>query len=149
MDTMPDKRICIARRRWTTFTFGLPVSLEKAVKVSGAAEVNRRRMVPAFCILCRGSGMCKERENERKRDPEKVKTGEWSVEKAEGYFRRAPFEDLGYAKLDTHRKVRSGFAKWYSAAERRTITWSEYLSICTRKRGRFWNQSQQGAVCPH
>lgn len=42
---------------------------------------------------------------------EKVKTGEWSVEKAEGYFRRAPFEDLGYAKLDTHRKVRSGFAE--------------------------------------
>ena len=42
---------------------------------------------------------------------EKVKTGEWSVEKAEGYFRRASFEDLGYAKLDTHRKVRSGFAE--------------------------------------
>ena len=33
------------------------------------------------------------------------------MEKAEGYFRRAPFEDLGYAKLDTHRKVRSGFAE--------------------------------------
>ncbi len=42
---------------------------------------------------------------------EKVKAGEWSVEEAEGYFRRAPFEDLGYAKLDTHRKLRSGFAE--------------------------------------
>lgn len=42
---------------------------------------------------------------------EKVKTGEISVEEAEGYFRREPFEEMGYAKLDTHRKLRSGFAE--------------------------------------
>lgn len=42
---------------------------------------------------------------------EKVKAGELSVEAAEEYFRRKPFEDLGYAKLDTHRKLRSGFAE--------------------------------------
>ena len=40
---------------------------------------------------------------------EKVKSGEASVEEAEQYFRREPFEELGYAKLDTHRKLRSGF----------------------------------------
>lgn len=40
---------------------------------------------------------------------EKVKSGEVSVEEAEQYFRREPFEELGYAKLDTHRKLRSGF----------------------------------------
>lgn len=40
---------------------------------------------------------------------EKVKTGEISVEEAELYFRRAPFVEMGYAKLDTHRGVRSGF----------------------------------------
>lgn len=39
----------------------------------------------------------------------KVQAGEMSVQDAEGYLRRKPFEDLGYAKLDTHRKVRSGF----------------------------------------
>lgn len=39
----------------------------------------------------------------------KVKAGELSVEEAELYFRRQPFEELGYAKLDTHRKTRSGF----------------------------------------
>ncbi len=39
----------------------------------------------------------------------KVKDGEMSVEEAELYFRRQPFEDLGYAKIDTHRKIRSGF----------------------------------------
>lgn len=40
---------------------------------------------------------------------EKVKGGSLSIQEAEGMLRRQPFEDLGYAKLDTHRKVRSGF----------------------------------------
>lgn len=40
---------------------------------------------------------------------EKVKTGEISVEDAESYFRREPFEEMEYAKLDTHRRTRSGF----------------------------------------
>ena len=40
---------------------------------------------------------------------EQVKRGEISIEEAESYFRKAPFEELGYAKLDSHRKVRSGF----------------------------------------
>ena len=39
----------------------------------------------------------------------KVKNGEISLEQAEGYLRRRPFEELGYAKPDTHRRVRSGF----------------------------------------
>jgi hypothetical protein len=41
----------------------------------------------------------------------KVRTGEISVEEAELFFRRQPFEEMGYAKLDTHRKMRSGFAE--------------------------------------
>ena len=40
---------------------------------------------------------------------ELVKNGSMSVEEAEGHFRRQPFEDMGYAKLDLHRKIRSGF----------------------------------------
>lgn len=42
---------------------------------------------------------------------EQVKAGELSVEEAEEYFRRQPFEEMGYAKIDTHRKIRSGFAE--------------------------------------
>lgn len=42
---------------------------------------------------------------------EKVKNGEVSIEEAEGYFRRKPFEEMGYAKIDTHRKLRAGFAE--------------------------------------
>ena len=40
---------------------------------------------------------------------EKVKQGEISVEEAEHYFRKAPFDEMGYAKLDMHRQIRSGF----------------------------------------
>lgn len=40
---------------------------------------------------------------------EQVKNGTVSVEEAEAYLRKKPFEDMGYAKLDLHRQVRSGF----------------------------------------
>ena len=40
---------------------------------------------------------------------ELVKNGSMRVEEAEGHFRRQPFEDMGYAKLDLHRRIRSGF----------------------------------------
>ena len=39
---------------------------------------------------------------------EKLKNNEITVEEAENYFRKKPFEELGFAKLDTHRKVRTG-----------------------------------------
>lgn len=42
---------------------------------------------------------------------EQVSQGRLSVEEAERFFRRQPLEELGFAKLDTHRKVRSGFAE--------------------------------------
>ena len=41
----------------------------------------------------------------------KVRDGEMSVAEAEEYFRRKPFEDLGFACLDSHRKIRSGAAE--------------------------------------
>ena len=42
---------------------------------------------------------------------EQVKNGTLSIEEAEKHFRREPFEDLGYAKIDSHRKMRSGHAE--------------------------------------
>ena len=42
---------------------------------------------------------------------QQVKDGALSIEDAEQFFRRAPFEELGYAKLDIHRKQRSGFSE--------------------------------------
>ena len=40
---------------------------------------------------------------------EQVRNGKLSVEEAERHFKKQPFEELGYAKLDSHREVRSGF----------------------------------------
>lgn len=40
-----------------------------------------------------------------------VKDGTMSVEDAEKHLRKGSFEEMGYAKLDTHRKARTGFAE--------------------------------------
>ena len=40
---------------------------------------------------------------------EMVKNGTMSVEEAEAYFMKKPYEDMGFAKLDSHREIRSGF----------------------------------------
>jgi NCAIR mutase (PurE)-related protein len=53
----------------------------------------------------------KEKSMEARDILKKVKNNEISIEEAENYFRREPFQELGYAKLDTHRKLRSGFAE--------------------------------------
>ena len=41
---------------------------------------------------------------------EKLKRDEISLDEAESFFKKEPFEELGdYAKLDSHREIRSGF----------------------------------------
>ena len=41
---------------------------------------------------------------------EQVKAGQLDIAEAEAKLKDLPYEDLGYAKLDHHRKLRSGFA---------------------------------------
>ena len=41
----------------------------------------------------------------------KVKSGEISIEEAELTIKKKPFDDIGYAKIDTHRKIRKGIAE--------------------------------------
>lgn len=41
----------------------------------------------------------------------KLKNNELSLEDAELMLRKQPFEEMGYAKIDTHRKIRSGFSE--------------------------------------
>ena len=36
---------------------------------------------------------------------EQVKSGQMSIEEAEQYFQRQPYEEMGYAKLDTYREI--------------------------------------------
>lgn len=38
-----------------------------------------------------------------------LQEGQITLEQAEGFLKKQPFDELGYAKLDTHREIRSGF----------------------------------------
>jgi len=40
---------------------------------------------------------------------EQLRDGKISVKEAEQFFRKEPYQEMGYAKLDSHRKLRSGF----------------------------------------
>ncbi len=40
---------------------------------------------------------------------QRLQAGEITIDEAESYFNRAPYEEMDYAKLDTHRGMRSGF----------------------------------------
>ena len=42
---------------------------------------------------------------------EQVKLGKMSIAEAEDILKKLPYEDLGFAKLDHHRKLRSGFGE--------------------------------------
>ena len=42
---------------------------------------------------------------------EAVRSGETSVDEALLEIKKAPFEDIGYAKVDLHRKIRQGAAE--------------------------------------
>ena len=42
---------------------------------------------------------------------EAVKSGETGVDEALLQLKMAPFEDIGYAKVDLHRKIRQGAAE--------------------------------------
>ncbi len=64
-----------------------------------------------WAVICAISPFINRCDMETKEVLEQVKNGSISIEEAERYFRREPFEELGYAKLDTHRRVRSGFAE--------------------------------------
>lgn len=59
----------------------------------------------------------------------KVRSGEISLEQAEGYLRRRPFEEMGYAKVDTHRRIRSGFPEVVFAQGKAD---EHLLAICQR-----------------
>lgn len=49
--------------------------------------------------------------NDTKRTLEKYKSGEISLEDALLELKKEPFEDIGYAKVDLHRKLRQGAAE--------------------------------------
>ena len=75
---------------------------------------------------------------------EQVKSGTLTVEEAERYFRRQPYEEMGYAKLDTHREIRSGFPEVVFAAESPMNIWRTSTGKCMRKTGRSSEPGRKG-----
>ena len=68
---------------------------------------------------------------------ELVQSGSMSIEEAEGHFRRQPFEDMGFAKLDRHRKIRSGFPEVifsFTTDSSRNIIWMMFWSLTLQER---------------
>ena len=59
--------------------------------------------------------------------------GTLSPEEAGEMLKNLPYEDLGYAKLDLHRKLRSGFPETVYCQGNPISIWRIYLTRCTVK----------------
>lgn len=77
---------------------------------------------------------------------EKVRNGEISVEAAEKFFRQKPFDDLGFAKLDTHRKIRTGFGEVVFCSGKRMSTCSRFSGTGGRGRQCAGDPGQPGTI---
>lgn len=64
-----------------------------------------------------------------------VKEGTLSIEEAKQYLRKEPFEELGYAKLDTHRKLRTGHAEVIYCEGKSTEHFLEIFTHLYRENG--------------
>ena len=73
----------------------------------------------------------------------RVKTGEISVEEAEAYFRKEPFEEMGFAKLDTHREIRSGYSEVVYCSGKSDEHLVKIFEKLYEKTARSWEQGQQ------
>lgn len=58
-----------------------------------------------------------------------VRDGSMEIEEAVGRLKKLPYEDLGYAKLDHHRKLRQGFEEVIYCQGKET---SHLVGICSR-----------------
>lgn len=73
----------------------------------------------------------------------KLKNNELSLEDAELMLRKQPFEEMGYAKIDTHRKIRSGFSEVIFCSGKMTSTFFVFLENFMKRTERFLEQEPQ------
>ena len=86
---------------------------------------------------------------------ERLKAGDISVEEAEGFFKRQPFEDMGYAKPDLHRQVRSSWIlnedfvlaspKWFLLKARQMNICLAFLRDYMSGTERLWEPEPQSS----
>ena len=71
---------------------------------------------------------------------EMLKEDKISIEEAESYFKRKPFEDMGYAKIDSHRKIRSGFGEVVFCSGKSDEHLVNIFKRIYEKMGKLWAQ---------
>ena len=67
-----------------------------------------------------------------------VKNGQMAIEEAERLLKDLPYEELGYAKLDHHRKLRSGFGETVFCQP----IWRKFSGSCGSGTERYWGPGQ-------
>lgn len=77
---------------------------------------------------------------------EQVQAGEMPIAQAEQMLKDLPYEDLGFAKLDHHRKLRSGFGEVVFCAGNRRIPGSRFSEVLRGGCGSHGHAGQPGAV---
>ena len=73
---------------------------------------------------------------------EQVKNGTIEIEEAEKHLRKQPYEEMGYAKLDSHREIRSGFRKLCIAVVSRMNFWHPFIRNCMMKMEKYSEHGQ-------
>ena len=73
---------------------------------------------------------------------EKVQRREISTEMAEQYLKKQPFEELGFAKLDLHREVRTGFQEVVYCAGKQDAYLVSIFQKLYEKKVKYWEQEQ-------
>ena len=59
----------------------------------------------------------------------KVQRGEVDLAEAEDYFKKLPYEDIGCAKIDHHRGLRSGFGEVIYSPGKTWSIWSGFFRV--------------------
>ena len=69
---------------------------------------------------------------------EQVKAGQMDIAEAEEKLKDLPYEDLGYAKLDHHRKLRSGFGETIFVRVSQIHIFRRYSLNFMKEMGKCW-----------
>ena len=72
---------------------------------------------------------------------EQVKNGTIEIEEAEKHLRKQPYEEMGYAKLDSHREIRSGFPEVVYCSGK-PDEWHPFIRNCMMKMEKYSEHGQ-------
>ena len=78
----------------------------------------------------------------------KFKQNEITLEEAEHYFRKQPFEEMDYAKLDSHREIRSGFPEVIFCSGKADVHFTQIFKKLYEENGEVFVQAKENEAEP-